>query len=150
MSQGLKERITDDVKAAMRAKDKERLAVLRQITAAIKQREVDERTELGDDQVLAVIEKLVKQHRDSIQQYQDAGRDDLAEKERFESAIIQEYLPEPLGDAELEALIDEAISETGASSQREMGQVMGILKPKVQGRADMGAVSAKVKARLSG
>ena len=150
MSQGLKERISDDVKAAMRSKDKERLAVLRQITAAVKQREVDERAELDDDQVLAVIEKLVKQHRDSIQQYGDAGRDDLVQKEQFEVDIIQEYLPEALGEAELDALIEQVITETGASSPKEMGQVMGALKPKVQGRADMGAVSAKVKARLSG
>jgi len=150
MAQGLKERIGDDVKAAMRAKDKERLAVLRQITAAIKQREVDERSELDDDQVLGVIEKLVKQHRDSIQQYGDAGRDDLVQKEQFEVDIIQEYLPEALGEAELDALIDQVIADTGASSPNEMSQVMAALKPKVQGRADMGAVSAKVKARLSG
>ncbi|HKJ77759.1 MAG TPA: GatB/YqeY domain-containing protein [Gammaproteobacteria bacterium] len=150
MAQGLKERIGDDVKAAMRAKDKERLAVLRQITAAIKQREVDERSELDDDQVLGVIEKLVKQHRDSIQQYGDAGRDDLVQKEQFEVDIIQEYLPEALDEAELDALIDQVIAETGASSPKEMGQVMGALKPKVQGRADMGAVGAKVKARLAG
>lgn len=150
MAQGLKERIGDDVKAAMRAKDKERLAVLRQITAAIKQREVDERAELDDDQVLAVIEKLVKQHRDSIQQYGDAGRDDLVRKEQFETDIIQEYLPEALGEAELDALIDQVIADTGAGSPKEMGQVMAALKPKVQGRADMGTVSAKVKARLTG
>lgn len=150
MAQGLKERIGDDVKAAMRAKDKERLAVLRQITAAVKQREVDERAELDDDQVLAVIEKLVKQHRDSIQQYGDAGRDDLVQKEQFEVDIIQEYLPEALDEAELDTLIDQVIADTGAGSPKEMGQVMAALKPKVQGRADMGAVSAKVKARLTG
>ncbi len=143
-------RINDDVKAAMKAKDKPRLGVLRLITAAIKQREVDEQISLDDSQILAVLEKMVKQRKDSIAQYEKAGRDELAQKEAFEIGIIQEYLPEQLSDDEIDALIDEAISSTGASSMKDMGKVMGTLKPKMAGRADMGAVSGKIKARLSG
>ncbi len=148
MSSTLKQRITDDVKQAMRDKDKDRLGVLRSLTAAIKQKEIDERTELDDNAVLAVLDKMAKQYRDSIQQYRDAGRDDLVDKETYELNIITEYLPEQLNDTDLEALIKNAIEETGASGMADMGKVMGVVKPKVQGRADMGAVSAKVKSLL--
>ena len=141
-------RINDDVKAAMKAKDKPRLGVLRLITAAIKQREVDEQITLNDEQVLAVLEKMVKQRKDSITQYEKAGRDELAQQEAFEIAIIQDYMPEQLSDAEIDALIAEAISSSGAESMKDMGKVMGLLKPKLAGRADMGAVSGKIKAKL--
>ncbi|MDH5445302.1 MAG: GatB/YqeY domain-containing protein [Gammaproteobacteria bacterium] len=145
----LKNRINEDVKSAMRNKDKERLATLRLITAAIKQKEVDERIEMDDATVLAVLDKMVKQRKDSIEQYTKADRPELADKEQAEIVIIQEYLPAQLSDAEIDAMIDEAISTTGASDMKEMGKVMGILKPKLQGRADMGAVSGKIKAKLS-
>ncbi|MDY6980491.1 MAG: GatB/YqeY domain-containing protein [Pseudomonadota bacterium] len=145
----LKQRINDDVKTAMRNKDKERLGTLRLITAAIKQKEVDERIELNDDQVLNVLEKMIKQHKDSIEQYDNAGRSELADKEKAELVIIQEYMPAQLSEAEVTTLIDEAISETGASEMKEMGKVMGLLKPKLAGRADMGQVSALIKAKLS-
>lgn len=144
----LKQRLSADMKTALREKDKARLGVLRLALAAIKQREVDERIELDDSQVLGVLDKMVKQRRDSLQQYTDAGRDDLAQQERYEIEVLQEYLPEALDDAALDALIEAAIEETGASSMKEMSKVMGLLKPKLQGRADMGAVSAKIKARL--
>ena len=144
----LKERIQEETKAAMRAKDKARLATLRMINAAIKQREVDERTELNDEQVLAVLEKMLKQRRESVEQYRKAGREELAAKEEAEMAVIREFLPEPLSEAELDALIDAALAETGAQSLRDMGKVMGKLRPQVQGRADMAQVSAKIKARL--
>lgn len=147
--QTLKERINADMKSAMREKDKARLGTIRMLQAAIKQREVDERIELDDAQVLAVLDKMVKQRRDSIEQFRQAGRDELAEKEEFELGVLQDYLPAALGDEELDALVNEAVEASGAESVRDMGKVMGILKPKVQGRADMGAVSAKVKARLS-
>jgi uncharacterized protein YqeY len=143
-------RINDDVKAAMKAKDKARLGVLRLITAAIKQREVDERIILNDEQVLAVLEKMIKQRKDSIAQYEKAGRDELAQQEAFEIGIIQAYMPEQLSDDEIDALITEAISSSGAESMKDMGKVMGLLKPKLAGRADMGAVSAKIKAKLAG
>ena len=146
----LSTRINDDVKVAMKAKDKPRLGVLRLITAAIKQREVDERISLDDAQVLAVLEKMVKQRKDSIAQYEKAGRDELAQQEAFEIGIIQAYLPEQLSDAEIDALITDAISSSGAASMKDMGKVMGMLKPKLAGRADMGAVSAKIKAQLAG
>ena len=146
----LSARINDDVKVAMKAKDKPRLGVLRLITAAIKQREVDERITLDDDQVLAVLEKMIKQRKDSIAQYEKAGRDELAQQEAFEIGIIQDYLPEQLSDAEIDALIAEAISNSGAASMKDMGKVMGMLKPKLAGRADMGAVSGKIKAKLAG
>jgi uncharacterized protein YqeY len=146
----LKSRIQDDVKAAMKAKEKARLATLRLISAAIKQREVDERTELDDEQVLAVLEKMIKQRRDSISQYQNAGRQELAEQEMSEIAIIEAYMPEGLSDDEIAALIDAAVTESGAESVRDMGKVMGLLKPKMQGRADMGKVSGLVKQKLSG
>ncbi len=150
MAESLKERINADMKAAMRAKEKERLATIRLMLAAIKQKEVDERIELDDTQVLAVIDKMVKQRRDSIAQYRDAGREDLAEKEEFELGIIQEYMPAQLSDAEIDQLIDEAIAESGAEGMKDMGKIMGIIKPKAQGRADMGALSARVKGRLTG
>ncbi len=134
----------------MKAKDKPRLGVLRLITAAIKQREVDERITLDDDQVLAVLEKMIKQRKDSIEQYEKAGRDELAQQEAFEIGIIQEYLPEQLSDAEIDALIAEAISSSGAASMKDMGKVMGMLKPKLAGRADMGQVSQIIKKQLSG
>jgi uncharacterized protein YqeY len=144
----LKQQITDAMKAAMKGGDKSRLGVIRLILAAIKQREVDERIELDDEQVLAVLDKMVKQRRDSIKQYGDAGRDDLVSQEKAEVQIIQEFLPAALGDDEIGAIIDAAIAETGASSMRDMGRVMGIVKPKVQGRADVGKVSGLVKQRL--
>ncbi|WP_440996052.1 GatB/YqeY domain-containing protein [Arhodomonas sp. SL1] len=150
MSSTVKSQITDAVKQAMRAGDKTRLGVLRMVTAAIKQQEVDSRSELSDADVLAVLSKMVKQRREALEQYEEAGRDDLAEKERAEITVISEFLPQPLSESEIDALVDEAIAETGASDIRGMGQVMGVLKPRVQGRADMGAVSARVKARLSG
>ena len=144
----LKERIQQDVKDAMRAKEKERLATIRLITAAIKQREVDERIELDDEQVLVVLDKMCKQRRESISQFEKAGRDDLIAQEVMELEIIQSYLPEQLGEDEINALIDSAMQATGASSVKDMGKVMGQLKPKLQGRADMSAVSALIKARL--
>ena len=149
MTDTLKQRITDDVKTAMRAKEKARLGTLRLITSAIKQIEVDERIEPDDNRILVVLEKMVKQRRDSISQFSDAGRQELVEIEEQELVIIQEYMPAPLSEDELSALIDEAISASGAASMQEMGKVMGILKSKVQGRADMGAVSASIKAKLS-
>lgn len=144
----LKQQITDAMKTAMKAGDKPRLAVVRLVLAAIKQREVDERIELDDAQVLAVLDKMVKQRRDSIQQYQDAGRDELAAAEAAEIEVIQEFLPEELSDAEIAEIIAAAIAETGAESMRDMGKVMGIVKPKVQGRADVGKVSGLVKQKL--
>lgn len=150
MTSPLKQRILDDVTAAMRAKDKPRLGTLRLVTAAVKQLEVDSRASLGDADVLAVLEKMLKQRRDSLQQYSDAGRQDLADQESYEIAIIETYMPEALPAEELEALIDAAIAETGADSMRHMGKVMGLLKARVQGRADLGAVSATVKQKLAG
>ncbi len=144
----LKQQITDAMKAAMRGGDKPRLAVIRLILAAIKQREVDERIELDDPQVLAVLDKMVKQRRDSIKQYTDAGRDDLAAAEAAEIGVIQEFLPAELSESEIDAIISAAIAETGAESMRDMGKVMGIVKPKVQGRADVGKVSGLVKKKL--
>lgn len=145
----LKIRILDDVKNAMRARERDRLAALRLVTAAIKQKEVDERIELDDAQVLGVLDKMVKQRRESLEQFEQAGREDLAEKERFELGLIQVYLPEPLGEDELAALILSTITELGASSIRDMGQVMHSLRGQVQGRADMKAVSQVVKQKLS-
>ena len=145
----LKTRINDDVKTAMRSKDKERLGTLRLITAAIKQIEVDERIELNDDQVIAVLEKMLKQRKDSIEQYEKAGRTELAEIEIKEVAIIKEFMPEQLSDADIVTMIDDAITATGASEMKDMGKVMGILKAKLAVKADIGAVSAKIKAKLS-
>jgi len=133
----------------MRNKDKERLAVLRMIQAAIKQREVDERIELDDTETLVVLDKKAKQHRDSIKQFQKAGREDLVAKETFELEILLQYMPTPLNEAEIEQLIEAAIKESGAKTIQDMGRVMGLLKPKVQGRADMGKLSAQVKQQLS-
>jgi uncharacterized protein YqeY len=144
----LKQRIQDDMKSAMKGGDKRRLGAVRLVLAAIKQREVDERIELNDEQVLAVLDKMVKQRRDSIDQYQQAGREDLVEQEQFEIEVLQGYLPEALSAAEIDALIAEAIAATGAESMRDMGKVMGQLKPQLQGRADIGAVSALVKQKL--
>jgi len=146
----LKQRLTDDMKTAMRGGDKPRLGVIRLMLAAIKQREVDERTELDDTQTLAVLEKMLKQRRDSIVQYDAAGRVDLADIERAEKAVIETYLPAKLSAAEVDALIDEAIAQTGASSARDMGKVVGMVKQKAAGRADMAQVSARIKARLGG
>ncbi len=146
----LKERIQDDMKAAMRAKEKERLGAIRLILAAIKQREVDERIDLNDGQILAVLEKMLKQRRESLTQYQNAGREDLAAQEQFEINLIQTYLPTPLSDAEIETLIADAIAVTGAQSIRDMGKVMALLREQAQGRADIATVSARVKARFGG
>ena len=137
------------MKAAMKGGDKPRLGVIRLILAAVKQREVDERIELDDEQVLAVLDKMVKQRRDSIKQYGDAGRHDLANAEQAEIVIIQDYLPEALSDDEIAAIIEQAISDTGAESMKDMGKVMGKVKPQVQGRADVGAVSGLVKQKLA-
>jgi len=148
MASQLKQRIQEDVTAAMRAKDKPRLNALRLVTAAIKQLEVDSRSELDDAQVLAVLEKMLKQRRDSFAQYSDAGRTDLARQEDFEITLIETYMPAALPADALAALIDAAIAESGAESMRDMGKVMGLLKSRVQGRADMAAVSAAVKEKL--
>jgi uncharacterized protein YqeY len=145
----LKTRITDDMKAAMKGGEKERLAVIRLVQAQIKQREVDERIELDDAQVLAVLEKMQKQRRDSIEQFDKAGRDDLAKIERFEMGVIDAYLPTKLDDAELDAIIDAAVAESGATSARDMGKVVALVKEKAAGRADMAAVAGKVKAKLA-
>ena len=144
----LKQQINDQVKQAMKAGEKQRLKVLRMLTAAIKQKEVDERIELDDAQVLAIIDKQVKQRRESIEQYTAGGRTELAEAEQAEIDVLSEFLPEQLGEDELEAMIDQAIADTGAASMADMGKVMGQLKPKVQGRADMKQVSAAVRAKL--
>ena len=145
----LKARISDDMKSAMKAGDKDRLKVVRLILAAIKQVEVDKRIELDDAAVLGVLEKMVKQRRDSVEQFQKGGREDLADIELGEIKVLEEYLPEQLSDDELDAMIDAAISATGAESIRDMGKVMGAIKSQAAGRADMGAVGAKVKARLN-
>jgi uncharacterized protein len=146
----LKERITNDMKAAMRSGEKERLGVIRMITAGIKQREVDERIVLDDSQVLSVLEKMIKQRKESIAQFQAGNRQDLVDKEAAEIALVQSYMPSPMTDAEIDALIGEAIAATGASSIKDMGKVMAIMKAKAQGRADMAAVGAKIKAKLGG
>jgi uncharacterized protein YqeY len=145
----LKARIQEDMKTAMRAAEKDRLATIRLILAAIKQREVDERILLDDTQVLAVLEKMVKQRRESIAQFQSGGRADLVARENAELAVLATYLPEPLPEQELDRLISETIAATGAASIKDMGKVMNALKPRVQGRADMGALGARIKARLS-
>jgi hypothetical protein len=144
----LKDRINEEVKNAMRSGEKERLKVLRMLTAAIKQKEVDERTELDDTDVLAIIDKQVKQRRESIEQYRAGGRDDLADAEQVEIDVLSEFLPAQLSPDELDQLIDKAIADTGASGMGDMGKVMAELKPKVQGRADMKGVSQAVRARL--
>ncbi len=144
----IKAKIQEDMKDAMRSQDKERLATIRLIMAAIKQREVDERITLTDDQVLSVLDKMLKQRRESITQYQAGNRPDLVEKENAEIRVIQAYLPAQLSAAEIQSLIETAIQETGAASAKDMGKVMGVLKPKLQGRADVGLVSNQVKERL--
>jgi len=143
-------RIKDDMKASMKAKDKVRLGVIRLILAAIKQIEVDERIELDNERTIIVLDKMLKQRRDSIKQFRDAGRDDLAIIEEVEILVIQDFLPQALATEEIDVLIKEAISDIGATSMKEMGKVMGILKPKLQGRADMSIVSKKIKAALVG
>lgn len=145
----LKSRITDDMKAAMRGGDKPRLGVIRLLQAAIQQREVDERVTLDDGAVLGVVEKMIKQRRDSARQYRDGGRPELAGQEDFEIEVLSAYMPEPLSDAAVEALIGEAMAATGAAAMADMGKVMGWLKPRVAGRADMGSLSARIKARLN-
>jgi uncharacterized protein YqeY len=144
----LKERIFEDVKAAMRAQERDRLGVLRMLTAAIKQREVDERIELDDTEVLAVLDKMCKQRRESLEQFQAAGREDLAHKEGYELGVLQSYMPEPLDPDELDQLIRKTIDELGAESMRDMGPVMNALRDQVQGRADMKAVSQAVRDQL--
>jgi len=144
----LKERITEDMKSAMRAAQKERLGTVRMILAGIKQREVDERVLLDDSQVLAVIDKMVKQRKESIAQFETGGRADLVAKEKAEIALLQEYLPTQLSPDEIEALISAAIAKTGAASLKDMGKVMGALKSELAGRADMGTVSARIKQKL--
>ena len=146
----LKQRILDDIKAAMKGGDKPRLGALRLVSAAIKQREVDERIELDDTQVMSILEKMIKQRRESLAQYEKAGRDDLAAQERFEIEVCQAYLPEALSAEALDGLIRAALEATGASGPRDMGKVIAHLRPQVQGRADMGAVSQAVKALLGG
>lgn len=145
----LKQRINEDVKNAMRAKEKVRLGTLRLITSSIKQIEVDKRIELDEDAVVAVLEKMLKQRKDSIEAFEGAGRDELAAIEIAEVAIIKEYMPEQMPEAEVDALIDEAIASTGAAGMKDMGKVMGMLKGQLAGKADMGAVSGKIKAKLS-
>ena len=145
----LKARITDDMKTAMKAKDSQRLGAVRLALAAIKQREVDERKELSDADVLAVLEKMIKQRRDSIQQYTAGNRQDLADQEQFEIGVLSAYLPQQATEAEVDAVIVEAIAATGAKGVADMGKVMGQVKAKLAGRADMGQVSARVKSRLA-
>ncbi len=145
----LKEKITEDMKAAMRAKESEKLATIRLLTAAIKQREVDERIELSDEQVLAVIEKMIKQRKDSITQFEAGGRQDLADIEKAEMAVLSAYMPAQLSDAEVQAEVQAAVAQVGAAGPQDMGKVMGVLKGKLAGRADMTAVSAMVKAALT-
>lgn len=146
----LKSRIQDDVKAAMRARDQARLGVLRMVSAAIKQQEIDGRSTLDDTGVIAVLQKMIKQRRDAEEQFRAAGRSDLADQEAFEIRVIQGYMPQPLSQAEVEALVKDLLNEVGATSMQDMGKVMALLKPKLQGRADLGAVSAFLKGQLSG
>lgn len=145
----LKQRLTDDMKAAMKAGDKPRLEVIRLVNAAIKQREVDERIVLDDPQVLAVLEKMIKQRRDSVAQYDAAGRTDLADRERFEIGVVEAYLPAQLSDEEIAAIIDAAIASTGATGPKDMGRVVAEVKAKAAGRADMGKVSQQIKGKLA-
>ena len=146
----LKTQLTDDMKSAMKAGEKERLGVIRLVNAAIKQKEVDERIELDDAQVLAVLDKMVKQRRDSVAQFDAAGREDLASIERNEIALIEHYLPAKMSEAEIEDMVDGAIRDSGATGPADMGKLMGVLKPQLAGKADMGDVSAIVKRRLAG
>jgi uncharacterized protein YqeY len=144
----LKTKLTDDMKTAMKGGDKERLSVIRLVNAAIKQREVDERIQLDDAQVLSVLEKMLKQRRDSVSQFQAAGRTDLADKETFEIGVIQGYMPAQLSAVEVDAIIAATIAEAGAAGPKDMGKVMGLVKPKVAGRTDMGKLSEAIKAKL--
>ncbi|WP_049721140.1 GatB/YqeY domain-containing protein [Gilvimarinus polysaccharolyticus] len=144
----MKTRINDELKTAMRAKEKARVAVLRLVMSEFKRIEVDERVELDDARILVVLDKMLKQRRDSIAQFDDAGRTELADQERSEIVIIQEFMPQPLSAAELDDIITKAVSQSGASEMRDMGKVMGLIKPQVQGRADMGDVSRRIKASL--
>jgi hypothetical protein len=146
----LKDRLTEDMKVAMRAQDKARLGVIRLMLAAVKQQEVDTRTEQDDAAIIAVLEKMIKQRRESIRQYTDAGRTDLADQEAFEVNLIQTYMPQPLTDEEVADLISQGIAETGAANIRDMGKVMNWLKPQVQGRTDMGKLGGLIKTRLGG
>ena len=148
MSTSLKDRITEDMKSAMRAKQSERLGAIRLLLAAIKQKEVDERVQVDDAAVLGIIEKLTKQRNDSIEQFEKAGRIDLADKERNELEVLKEYLPQQMSEAELSAAIDAALAESGATGPQAMGKVMALLKPRIAGRADMGKASSLVKQRL--
>ena len=145
----LKQKITNDMKLAMKAKDKDSLRAVRMIIGAIKQREVDERIELNDVQVLAIIQKMVKQRKDSISQFKDAGRSDLVDVEEVELAIINNYMPAQLSEAEVLAAVDKAIADSGASSMQDMGKLMGLLKPQLDGKADMGIVSGLIRSKLS-
>lgn len=149
MSQSIKDRLTDDMKAAMRAKDSARLGVIRLVNAAVKQREVDERIELDDIQLLAVLDKMVKQRRESISQFDAAGRQDLVDKEQFELEVLQDYLPTALSNDEIAVIVEQAVADSGATAVKDMGAVMNLVRPQVQGRADMGKISALVKDRLS-
>jgi uncharacterized protein YqeY len=146
----LKQQLTDDMKTAMKAGEKDRLGVIRLVNAAIKQREVDERITLDDTQVLAVLEKMLKQRKDSVTQYEAAAREDLAAVERYEIGVIQTYLPAQLSAAEIEAIVAKAIADSGAATAKDMGKVVGLIKPQLAGRADMGQVSALVKQKLGG
>lgn len=146
----LRDRITEDMKQAMRSKESARLSAIRLLLAAIKQREVDERISLDDAQIVSVVDKMIKQRRESIAQYEKAGRQDLVDVEAFELQVLQAYLPQPLSEAEVEAIVAQGIAEAGASAMADMGKVMNLVRPKLAGRADMGKVSALVKARLAG
>ena len=149
MTAPLKQRLQDEMKATMKSGDKPRLGVIRLILSAVKQIEVDERIELDDARIIAILDKMTKQRRESATQYEQANRKDLLDQEIYEIGILKDYLPEALSDEEVDAMIDEAISATGAASIKDMGKVMGMLKPQMQGKADMGAVSNKIKARLN-
>ncbi len=146
----IKADLQEAMKTAMRGGDKPRLGVVRLMLAAVKQREVDDQKELDDAEITATLDKMAKQRRESIEQYEKAGREDLADQERFELTVLKDFLPEQLSEAEIDDLISAALEESGASSMKDMGKVMGILKPKLQGRADMGAVSGRIKAKLAG
>ena len=150
MTSAIKSQILDDMKTAMRAQEKDRLATIRLIMAALKQREVDERIELSDEQIIATLNKMIKQRRDSITQFEAGGRQDLAQKESEEVRVIQQYLPAQLSEAEIEQAVASAIQESGATSAKDMGKVMAVLKAKLQGKAEMTVVSAKVKEKLAG
>ena len=143
-----RQRVLDDIKTALKSGDKSRLAVLRLLSAAIKQKEVDDRIELDEPQTIAILDKAQKQRRESIEQYSKAGRDDLVEQEQFEIGIIQEYLPQPLDEAEITTIVEAAIASTGAESVKDMGKIMGLIKPELQGRADMSKVSQEIRSKL--